>query len=146
MIKLNLKPPTHVLRQFAWIAAFALPVLAAFFTSPARWYQPWAWSWATPLVGWLALAGAAQLALLLIGVRHVTLVLYVVLMVVAFPIGFVVSHTLLAAIYYLVITPIGLFFRVTGRDVIGRRIERTKATYWHERGQPRPADSYFKLY
>jgi hypothetical protein len=42
MLKLDLKPPPHVLGQFAKIAAVAFPVLAAFFTrGDAPWYAPW---------------------------------------------------------------------------------------------------------
>ncbi len=46
------------------------------------------------------------------------------LTLIAAPIGFVISHVFLAVIYYLVITPIGLIFRLTGRDAIGRKIDR----------------------
>ena len=56
------------------------------------------------------------------------------------------DHVLMASIYYLLITPFALVFRLIGRDVIGRRIDRTLPTYWRDRGAPRPASSYFKLY
>src|SRR5687768_13101757 len=38
-----------------------------------------------------------------------------------YPIGWVVSHGLLAIIYYLVLTPIGLIFRLLRRDALRRR-------------------------
>jgi hypothetical protein len=67
-------------------------------------------------------------------------------MLVAYPIGLVVSTVLIGVIFYALITPIGLVFRVIGRDVMGKRLDKSAATYWHVRGAPRPATSYFKLY
>ena len=67
-------------------------------------------------------------------------------MIVALPIGFVLSHVIMAIIFYLVITPIGLVFRLMGRDVLGRRMDRQRRTFWHERGPQRSPASYFKLY
>ena len=151
MIKLNLKPEPHVLRQFAWITAALLPLLAAFLTrGDAGWYALGTWHWSHPLV--LALGGLAlvQLGLFLAGFQQLTGALYALLSLVAFPIGFVVSHLLMGVIYYLVITPIGLVFRLIGRDVLGRRLDRSggnaPSSYWHERGPARDAASYFKLY
>jgi hypothetical protein len=148
MIKLNLKPEPHVLRQFAWIAAVLLPLLAAFLTrGDARWFAVASWHWGHPAVSVLGGLAVAQLLLFLCGARQLTWLLYAGLSVIAFPIGFVISHVLMAVIYYLVITPIGLLFRLMGRDVLGKRLDRNGASsYWHVRGAPRDAASYFKLY
>lgn len=147
MIRLDLTPPPRKLLQFAWIAAIGFPLLAAFFTrGDARWFAVWNWQWAHPVVLWLGGLGAAQLLLALAGVRQLTLALYVVMTLVAFPIGFVLSHVLMAVIYYLVITPFGVVFRLAGRDVLGRRPDPQRRSYWHDRGAPRSPASYFKLY
>lgn len=146
MLKLDLAPPRHVLAQFAWLAAFAMPTLVAFATRAVPWYAVHAWNWNSAVVAWLAGIGAVQLVAFLAGVPHLTRALFVVLMVVAWPIGFVLSHVLMAGVFYLVMTPIGLVFRATGRDVMGRKLDRAKASYWHDRGAPRSASSYFKLY
>jgi len=50
----------------------------------------------------------------------------------AFPIGYVVSHGVLAAIYYLVFTPIGLLLRAMGKDPMTRTFDRTSRSYWVE--------------
>ena len=47
-----------------------------------------------------------------------------------FPIGWVISYTLLAAIYYLIVTPIGLFMRLLGRDPLQRQLDHTTESYW----------------
>ena len=50
----------------------------------------------------------------------------------AFPIGWVVSHLVLAAIYYLVFTPIGLILRAAGKDPMTRAFDRSAQSYWVE--------------
>jgi hypothetical protein len=65
-------------------------------------------------------------------------------MALAYPIGWVVSHVLLAATYFLVFTPIGWMMRIFGRDPLERTIDRSARTYWiaHEPGGD--PSSYFR--
>src|SRR5690242_14171798 len=134
MIKLNFRPEDRILRQFAWIAALALPVLTAMVTrGDARWYQVSAFHWTSTAVLVAAAIGVGQLLLLLAGLRAPTRWLYVVLMVVVYPLGFVLSHVLIAIIYYVVITPIALVFRAMGRDVLGRKLDPDARSYWRDR-------------
>ena len=49
---------------------------------------------------------------------------YVGWMIAVFPIGWTVSHLVLAAIYYFVFTPIGWLLRWSGRDAMQRRLDR----------------------
>jgi hypothetical protein len=53
----------------------------------------------------------------------------------ALPIGWAISHLLLLAIFYLVVTPIAVAMRLAGRDPMGRRFE-DRLSYWvpHEPG------------
>jgi CHASE2 domain-containing sensor protein len=63
---------------------------------------------------------------------------------VTFPIGWTVSHAVLAIVYYAIFTPIGLLMRLSGRDTLQRR--RGAQRYWVAR---RPADvraRYFKQF
>ena len=64
----------------------------------------------------------------------------------AFPIGYVVSHVILAATYYLVITPIGLVMRLLGRDPMHRSFDRTAPTYWLPRAQSQNSATYFRQF
>ena len=59
--------------------------------------------------------------------------LYVGWMRAAEPLGFTFSHLVLAAVYYGVLTPIGLVLRLAGRDPLRRRFDRQATTYWIER-------------
>jgi hypothetical protein len=64
----------------------------------------------------------------------------------AYPIGWVISHLLLMGIYYLVMTPIGLVSRATGRDPLRLRSDRSEDSYWTPR-RPSPGVSrYFRQY
>lgn len=141
MLKVNFRPEPRILRQFAFLAVVGLPLVAGLILRLVG-----AFAWTHPVLLTAVGLGVAQLVLFLVGVRYLTQACFVVLMVVGMPIGFVLSHVFLAAIYYLVITPIGLVFRMMGRDVIGKRLDPKAASYWRDRGQPRPATSYFKLY
>ena len=56
-------------------------------------------------------------------------------MKVAWPIGWVVSRVILGTIFYAIITPVAVVFRLAGRDLLGLRRQTGRATYW----QPKPA-------
>lgn len=60
-----------------------------------------------------------------------------------FPIGYVVSHVLLAAMYYLVLLPIGLLLRCCGHDPLERKWDPDASSYWQERTPPAKPDRYF---
>lgn len=62
----------------------------------------------------------------------------------ALPVGWVVSHVLLGLAYYGVITPIGLFLRLIGRDLLSLKRDRDATTYWRERGPGEGAGRYFR--
>ena len=65
----------------------------------------------------------------------------------AFPIGWVVSHLLLAVVLYLVFTPIGLLLRLLGRDPLERRAStgRRQAT-GRLTSKPLAIDRYFRQF
>ncbi len=95
------------------------------------------------LVGWgvyrrtglLPAAGAVWALAILVPViglivPEVLRLAYLGLTYATFPIGFVISHTVLAIVYYLVLTPIGLILRLCGRDPLQRRRNPQAQTYW----------------
>ena len=57
-------------------------------------------------------------------------VLYIGLTLAAMPIGLVVSFVLLAAFYFLILTPLAMVFRLIGRDALCRRYEPDAESYW----------------
>ena len=48
----------------------------------------------------------------------------------AFPLGWTLSHALLAATYYLVLTPTGLVLRLFRRNPLDRRPDPSETSYW----------------
>jgi hypothetical protein len=65
---------------------------------------------------------------------------------VTFPIGWTVSHAVLALVYYGIFTPIGLLMRLSGRDVLQRRLERGAGTYWVAHRTADAPARYFKQF
>lgn len=77
---------------------------------------------------------------------RLTGMIYVVLMAVTFPIGLVVSFTLLAIFYFLLLAPLGLIFRLMGRDALCRKFDATAESYWLSRQEPESPEQYFRQF
>jgi len=67
-------------------------------------------------------------------------------MTAVFPIGWIVSHVVVIAFYYLVLTPIALVLRLFGHDALRRRRNAARDTYWVERGRREGTRRYFRQY
>lgn len=63
-----------------------------------------------------------------------------------FPVGWIVSHVILAATFYFVFTPLGLLLRLCGLDLIGRRWEPERKSYWTARPPSPPPERYFRQF
>jgi hypothetical protein len=66
--------------------------------------------------------------------------------VAVFPIGWTISHSMLALVFYLILTPIGVTLRWCGYDPMRRRWDREAKTYWQMRTPPDDIQRYFKQY
>ncbi len=49
--------------------------------------------------------------------------------------GAIVSPIVMAAVFFLVVTPIGLIMRVMGKDLLEKKYNKKKQTYWIKRSQ-----------
>ena len=66
-------------------------------------------------------------------------------MIVAFPIGWTVSKIALGLMFFLVFMPVGLVFRMTGRDAL--RLKRTAGgSYWLAKPASRSGDEYLRQF
>ena len=74
--------------------------------------------------------------------------IYVSWMVLAFPIGWTVSQLILGVMFYAVFTPIGLLFRLIGRDPLHLRHARPPGpkTYWAPKPAPTSLRRYFQQF
>lgn len=67
-------------------------------------------------------------------------------LIVTFPIGWLVSRLLLACLFYGVFTPVGLVFKLIGRDALERRYRPDQASYWEAKPMPADARSYLRQF
>jgi hypothetical protein len=65
---------------------------------------------------------------------------------VVYPIGWIISHALLAMTFYLVITPIGLAVRLCSRDSLQRKLDRSAKTYWSPHNTIEDTERYFQQF
>jgi hypothetical protein len=121
------RPTNRTLRQFAglWLVIFG---------SAAAW-QAWEGRDTAALV--LA-ALAVTVGPLGLAWPRLLRPVFVGWMVLAWPVGWVVSRLVLACLFYGLFTPLGLLFRALGRDVLALRRRPGQTTYWAPK--PMPAD------
>ena len=145
MIEINLRPDERTLRQFGYIAFFGFGFVAAI-----AWFEVLLFAFglggARPVVAGV-FAGLGVLSLLLSLVwPKANLPIYVGLTILSYPIGFVLSYVIMGTLFFLLITPVGLFFKLTGRDALKRGFEPDVASYWIDSRPERPRESYFKQF
>ena len=90
-------------------------------------------------------AGAVIVAVYAL-VRPSRRLIYLGWMYAAFPIGWTVSHIFLAAIYYLVFTPVGLLLRLVKGDPLEHGLDRSASTYWAKRPPTGDMRRYFRQF
>ena len=67
-------------------------------------------------------------------------------MALAYPIGWTVSHLMLALLYYGLFTPVALFFRITGRDALALKRKPQADTYWQAKPQASDPAQYLSQF
>jgi len=71
---------------------------------------------------------------------------FLVLVLLTFPIGWVFSHLVMALFYYGIITPVSLFFRLLNRDPLCRKYDPDADTYWIRCKHKQSAKDYFRQF
>ena len=129
-------PPRKTLRQFAglWLV---------FFGGMALWQ---ALVRGRPSLG-LSI-GALALVVGLAGLTRPEWVrlIYIGWMVLAFPIGWTASQVMLAIMFFGLFTPIGLVFRLIGRDALHRARRPGVESYWIPKPAPADVKNYIKQF
>lgn len=145
LIKIDWNPPPRTLRSFGIICLVGFPLLALM-----AWYRVMALALlsesAAPTVALVLSIIGGLCGLLALAMPAALKPLFIGMSIVAAPIGFVVSNTLLIVLYFLVITPISLIFRLIGRDALHRKFDRAAATYWIERNPVTDMKRYFRQF
>jgi hypothetical protein len=129
-------PSIRELRQFGalWVLAFTVIPLMVWHRTDAI---------TTPLTIWGAAIIVAVLGLVF---PQFMRLVYLGMSYLAFPIGWVVSHVLMALIYLLVVTPIGLVLKVLRHDPLERSLDRNRKSYWVRCRQPDASGRYFRQF
>ncbi len=133
LIRINHHPSRQQLRVFAiaWLVCFGSLAFAMWTKSrtlPAVWIGGFALG-----VSMVGLVAPKLLRVVYLGMTYMT-----------FPIGWVLSHVILAVVYYFALTPIGWILRLVQYDPLTRRFDRTASTYWKTRAEPSAAERYFR--
>ncbi len=131
LVEINWNPSARQLRQFAGIGLLALPLLGYF------------WTHNLTVVGWLA-ALAAVIALA--GWFKPALIkpLFLGLTLIAAPIGMLLGELAMLLVYFGMFLPVGLVFRLLGRDELQLKADRGATTYWQPKKQPKDVASYYR--
>ena len=145
MIEINLRPDEATLRQFGWIALVGFAFLAAI-----AWFEVLIFAFglgeARPIVAGVFAGLAVVSALFSLAYPKANLPIYVGLTIVSYPIGFVLSYVIMGTLFYVLISPVAIFFKLTGRDAMNRRFDPEATTYWVDPRPSRGPESYFKQY
>jgi Saxitoxin biosynthesis operon protein SxtJ len=63
-----------------------------------------------------------------------------------YPIGWAMSHVLLAVVFFGVFAPVGLLMRLMSRDSLGIKLDRSASTYWSAHDPGTDPDRYFQQF
>ena len=134
LIEINWRPSRKELRKFAAITLIASAIISLLL-----------YALKGLAIQWVAIICAAGFVIFLSSLVYIkiTRIIYLSLILVTLPIGYAVSFILLAAFYFLLLTPLGLVFRLVGRDPLGRKFDRDAESYWVAHRRPESLDRYF---
>lgn len=145
MVHINWDPDVETLRNFGFVALVGFGLIAVL-----AWFEWLVFSVGLGAARPYVAAGAALLgtgaALLSLVAPRANRPLYMGLSAVAYPIGFVLSHLLLGALFFGLFAPIGVIFRLMGRDPLRRRFDPGAASYWTPARAPRDPERYFRQF
>ena len=146
MIEINLAPSRRHLRVFGAGALVVFGALGAWLFFAHRLFGFEVAAPTAEVVAYALWALAALAGLLAAAAPAGLRPLYIALSVVSLPIGWVVSHAVLALVYYGILTPIGLVMRLCGRDPLCRKFDPQARSYWVDRPAPRDVKRYFRQF
>lgn len=134
IIEIDYNPNRKKLRDFGLIALVASIVLSLVL----YFFKHLAIQWIFVIIG----IGLFIFLSSLISLR-LTKIIYLGLTYLTFPIGYVLSFLVMSIFYFLIITPVGLVFKITGKDPLHKKYNKAAKSYWIKRQAPDKLDRYF---
>ncbi len=136
LIQRNREPTPRELEIFGSLLALFFGLIGALVLWRAS-------SWTVAIACWTI---ALLTAIVYYSVPSVKRPTYMVWMAVVYPIGWTITHLLLALVYYGWITPVGLLMRLCRYDPMRRRLNRRAESHWIPRKPIKNVNRYFRQY
>lgn len=137
LVKINWSPARKELRSFGKIALAASVIICLllykFKSTPAPWLL-------------LIFAAGSIIFLTSLISLKLTRMIYLGLVLATMPIGWAVSLLVMAMFYFLLLTPLGLVFRLFGRDPLDRKFKSKRESYWQRHRSPDSIERYFRQF
>lgn len=137
MIHLDTNPSEKKLRQFGNIAPIMLLLIACILR--------WRFDLPLPAMATMCAVGVMIFFASRLSAKLVRPI-YLVLILIGFPIGWVISHLVMLLFYFGLITPIALVFRLMNRDAFHRNWDPESESYWTEHQKNDSVNRYFKQF
>jgi multisubunit Na+/H+ antiporter MnhG subunit len=146
LISINFNPSRKQLRQFGAICLAVFVLIAALVFHRHKFFGVHISAEASRSIAiTFCVLGIACIFLAAIAPQALRPI-YVGLTVATFPIGWIVSHIILAILFFGILTPIGLVMRLIGRDTMQRRFMPNQKTYWEPRETVTDPRQYFRQF
>jgi hypothetical protein len=140
--EVNWRPSLEERRTFGWSLVIGFPLLAtALLLAGHLWSGIWR---VTPFL-WLGGCGLAAGALF-VALPLLAKPFYLLWYFLSCCIGTVVGNTLLAAFYFLIVTPIGAAKRAFGRQAVSRNFDRIIRSYWVDVEKANDVKDYYRQF
>ena len=146
LLTVNWKPDRRTLRRFGLVALVAFGALGAWVFFREHFFALALSPSAARAIGVALWCVAGASGVLAAVAPQALRWLYAGLTLVTLPIGLVISHIVMAALYYLVFTPTALVFRLIGRDALHRKADPSAKSYWQPRKQAEDVRRYFRQF
>lgn len=145
IVVLNFDPDEKTLRHFGYIALVGFGLLGLSAWTESVMFGAGLGSARTPVAYSLLSLAAISLLFSLVA-PSLNKGIFVLLSVVTYPIGFVMSYVIMGILFFLVIAPIALVMRLVGFDPLKRAYDKKAASYYSATRAGRSKESYFKQY
>ena len=134
LVSLNLKPSNKQLRDFGLISLCMCTVIGLLLLELGK----------IPSKGLviLFLIGLVMFVLSRISDALIKPV-YLAMVILTFPIGWIISHLVMGLFFYVIVTLIAVLFKIIGRDPLYRKFDPQADTYWLTYKHKRSAKDYF---
>ena len=145
LIDINWNPGDRELKVFgiAWFIFFTVIAFILVGKYHLSFSSGWNPKWIAPMVlGSVAFLGA----FVGLTVTRALKPVFILWTLLTYPIGFVISYAILALLYFILFTPIGLFMRLLGHDPLKRKWNPALGTYWEKKAKGNDIGSYFKQF